>query len=112
LLAQVVDCVERAVCEILEPEVWPQKIATLSKTLKHALAVCLMKFAIVGVQVRQQQKLEAAEHVVLGELELLPDVGDLLVIEVVAKFESFHVEELVILDRLHRLEEAGLKNQI
>ena len=71
-----------------------------------------MKFAIVGVQVRKQQKLEAAEHVILGKFELLPNLGDLLVIEVVAHFESFHVEELVILDRLHRLEEAGLENQI
>ena len=71
-----------------------------------------MKFAIVGVQVRKQQKLEAAKHIVLGKFELLPNLGDLLVIEVVAHFESFHVEELVILDRLHRLEEAGLENQI
>jgi hypothetical protein len=39
-------------------------------------------------------------------------LGDLLVIEVVAQFESFHVEELVILDRLHRLEESCLENQI
>ena len=71
-----------------------------------------MQLAVVGVQMRQQQQLEAAEHVVFGELQLLSDVGDLLVVDAVALFESFHVEVLVVSDRLHRLEEARLQDQV